>query len=164
MLEGFASDAALNNTEHVINAAQMAGIPIPYQSSGDFNFQRDLAGSIQNGVHGYRSDGQGPVIDPSGQPNQMWQAEQAKPSGARYIPHLLNRNQAEFTNTALNILPRAPQVGGTQFQQTAQQMAQAHGAYTGQLEGENSWRARLDAKLPTVGMRNRAGQVTRNVP
>jgi hypothetical protein len=163
MLEGFANDAAMNNAEHTLSAAQSAGVPIPYRNTG-FDLQRDLGGYIQNQIHGYRGDGSGPIVDAQGQPNHLYQSEIQKPPGQQYVPHLLDRPRAEFINTAMNILPSTKPVPTTQFAQKAQDLSRVNQAFIGQEQGANSLRETLDRKLPEVAVRNKKGDITRRVP
>jgi hypothetical protein len=166
MLEGFASDSALNNSVHTLNAAAQVGIPVPYQDTG-FNYQKDLAGYIQNQQHGYRGDGSGPIIDANNVPNKIWLAEQNKPAGQRYIPHLLSPDKAEFINTAMNIVPsgrtKAPTLPPS-FSENAQWLSRVNQGYIGQEGSVNKLREELDRRMPPVGMRNKKGKVTRHVP
>jgi hypothetical protein len=166
MLEGFGSDQALSNSTHLLNAANESGLPVPYQDTG-FNYQRDLAGYIQNQQHGFRGDGMGPIIDPDNRPNKIFQAEMAKPPGEQYIPHLLSKEKAEFINAAMNIVPSGttkPESKRPTFSENAQWLSRVNQGYIGQEGAVNRLREELDRRMPHVGMRNKAGKVTRHVP
>src|SRR5260221_10415825 len=102
-MEGFGADQVMNNANHIFNGAQQAKIPVPYSGMNDFNFQKDLAGYLQNQAHGLRGDGSGPSLDETGQPNRLYQTDQAKPNP--YIAHQLQKPNAQFISAALNIIP-----------------------------------------------------------
>src|SRR5262249_26510547 len=151
------SDAALNNSQHLLNAAGQAAIPVPYKDTG-FAFQKDLAGYIQNQQHGFRGDGMGPIIDPDNRPNKIFQAEMTKPLGQRYVPHLLSKEKAEFINAAMNIIPSGktrPEAQRPTFSENAQWLSRVNQGYIGQEGAINRLRDELDRKLPQVGMRNK---------
>jgi hypothetical protein len=166
LLEGFGSDSAFNNANHAINDARIAELPVPYKDTG-FEFQRDLAGYIQNQQHGIRGDGMGPILTGEGRPNDVFMTDQAKPAGERYVPHLLSPEKAMFVNMAMNIVPPTtvkPPTERPGFGEHAQWLARVNQGYLGQEQAENKLRSEYDRKMPHVGIRNKKGEITRYVP
>lgn len=160
-LEGYASQSAINNARNIIGGANAAKIPVPYLSHTDPKFQKDLMGFLENQGNGYRGDGSGPVLDESGNPHKSYKPENG------YVPHLLQKPEAEFIHAALNIRPGKKKMSpgpAPSFRERAQWIRRINEAYAGHVAGQNTLLDKLDAKLPKVGVRNSKGDITRYVP
>jgi len=157
LMEGFGSDKALNNSEHIFNAAKQTGTKIAYQGRNDPNYLPAFVHYIQNQAHGYRGDGSGPDVDESGQPNQIWLKDQQRP-GPQYVPHLLSRPQAEFIHASLNIVPGkkvGSESGAPSFAEHAKWLQRINRAYAGHDPGMNALLDELDRKMPQVPQRRK---------
>jgi hypothetical protein len=164
LLEGFVNDAVMNNGAHLLGGAQTAKVPVPYHSMQDPNLHKDVMGFLENQAHGFMGDGT-PMVDENGQPHPLHVANQQSPNP--YIPHLMQRPQAEFVHAMLNIRqPKNPKppTKPPGFGERAAWQRRVNQGYAGQPAGFNNLLRQLDAHLPQVGMRNKKGNITRHVP
>lgn len=151
-LEGFGSQQAINNARNIIGGANAAKIPVPYDSHTNPKFQNDLMGFLENQANGYRGDGSGPVLDESGNPHKSFRPETG------YVPHLLQKPEAEFIHAALNIRPGKNKMSpgpAPSFRERAQWIRRINEAYAGHQAGQNTLLDKLDSKLPQVGVRGK---------
>jgi hypothetical protein len=150
LLEGFGSDAVMNNASHLFNYARKGDIPVPYSGPNDFNFQKDVSGYLHNQANGFRGDGS-PMLDENGQPHPLHVANQQKP--VPYVPHLLDRPRAEFVHAMLNIRApknKKPPTAPPGFGERAAWQRRVNEGYAGQEAGVNNLLAKLDKQFPQV--------------